>query len=242
MDFPASVANKRLTAGLSPLDATLTKNTRGWGAHVLSTFSSPLCFLALTKCKFSNSFVLIFMQIGGGCSVCSQHSNLQTFNMLTVLPSSIRVPPLAFSPPMYSIYSAPSGLVRLRAATGFKNTHGQRRQWSKSRGHASGRLSVSPHAQHRPQNYRAQLPVAGTVQRFSGHGDVVAHAHPLGLAGDASPAALQSRRFAGSFCCAHHAAWFADGFSGAHCGAAGRIRKLFSAAANWRARSGFPHA
>src|SRR2546427_8427336 len=62
MDFPASVANKRLTAGLSPLDATLTKNTRGWGAHVLSTFNSPLCFLALAKCKFSNSFVLIFMQ------------------------------------------------------------------------------------------------------------------------------------------------------------------------------------
>src|SRR6266446_7885542 len=26
MDLPASVANKRLTAGLSPLDATLTKN------------------------------------------------------------------------------------------------------------------------------------------------------------------------------------------------------------------------
>src|SRR5712692_6631496 len=30
MDLPASVGNKRLTAGLTPLDATLTKN-RGWG-------------------------------------------------------------------------------------------------------------------------------------------------------------------------------------------------------------------
>src|SRR6266852_2860245 len=30
MDLPASVANKRLTAWLTPLDATLTKN-RGWG-------------------------------------------------------------------------------------------------------------------------------------------------------------------------------------------------------------------
>src|SRR5260370_20956476 len=31
MDFPASVANKRLTVGLSPLDATLPKN-RGEGS------------------------------------------------------------------------------------------------------------------------------------------------------------------------------------------------------------------
>src|SRR6266404_4398698 len=31
MDLPASVANKRLTAELTPLDATLTKN-RGWGS------------------------------------------------------------------------------------------------------------------------------------------------------------------------------------------------------------------
>src|SRR5438552_1121961 len=29
MDLPASVANKRLTKGLRPLDATLTKNTGG---------------------------------------------------------------------------------------------------------------------------------------------------------------------------------------------------------------------
>src|SRR5260370_25229661 len=34
MDCPASVANKRLTAELSPLAATLTKN-RGVGAHPL---------------------------------------------------------------------------------------------------------------------------------------------------------------------------------------------------------------
>ncbi len=35
MDFPASVANKRLTSGLSPLDATLTKN-RGWGSVIVN--------------------------------------------------------------------------------------------------------------------------------------------------------------------------------------------------------------
>src|SRR6267378_8528723 len=35
MDFPASVANKRLTSGLSPLDATLTKN-RGVGSVIVN--------------------------------------------------------------------------------------------------------------------------------------------------------------------------------------------------------------
>src|SRR6266851_4345861 len=35
MEFPASVANKRLTAGLSPLAATLTKNT-GVGGLLLT--------------------------------------------------------------------------------------------------------------------------------------------------------------------------------------------------------------
>jgi hypothetical protein len=41
MDLPASVANKRLTAGLTPLDATLTKN-RGAEAPPfdVSTFST----------------------------------------------------------------------------------------------------------------------------------------------------------------------------------------------------------
>ena len=34
MDYPASVANKRLTPNLTPLDATLTKNT-GWGPTFL---------------------------------------------------------------------------------------------------------------------------------------------------------------------------------------------------------------
>ena len=41
MDFPASVANRRLTPGLSPLDATLTKKQGGWGVLLLT---SSLCF------------------------------------------------------------------------------------------------------------------------------------------------------------------------------------------------------
>src|SRR5712692_5405944 len=36
MDLPASVANKRLTAQLSPLDATLTKNRGVWGVLLLT--------------------------------------------------------------------------------------------------------------------------------------------------------------------------------------------------------------
>src|SRR5229473_169035 len=43
MDLPASVANKRLTAGLSPLDATLTKN-RGRRAVCLTTILLTLTF------------------------------------------------------------------------------------------------------------------------------------------------------------------------------------------------------
>jgi len=37
MDLLASVANKRLTPLLSPLDATLTKNIRGWGVPRLAS-------------------------------------------------------------------------------------------------------------------------------------------------------------------------------------------------------------
>src|SRR6267143_3814431 len=40
MDLPASVANKRLTVGLSPLDATLTKNTGVGVSHLVR--NSPL--------------------------------------------------------------------------------------------------------------------------------------------------------------------------------------------------------
>src|SRR5258708_37833190 len=84
--------------------------------------------------------------------------------------------------------------------------------------------------------------MAGAVQRFSWHGHVAAHAHPSGVAGCASAVALRPRRFAGPFCGANHASWFADGFSGADRGAAGRFRELFSALADWGARNGFPEA
>jgi hypothetical protein len=46
MASPASVANKRLTAELNPLDATLPKN-RGWGPRPCTHFPSPSCLFPL---------------------------------------------------------------------------------------------------------------------------------------------------------------------------------------------------
>src|SRR6266571_2970235 len=42
------------------------KKHRGRRPHLLSIANAPLCFLTLTKCKFSNSFVLISIQNAGG--------------------------------------------------------------------------------------------------------------------------------------------------------------------------------
>src|SRR5580700_2912667 len=42
MDLPASVANKRLTPRLNPLDATLTKNG-GWGSVNSRTLQRSTC-------------------------------------------------------------------------------------------------------------------------------------------------------------------------------------------------------
>ncbi len=69
MDLPASVANKRLTAWLSPLDATLTKK-RGVGVFFPFWNSSQLgvnlSFQSLTHCTFYNPFVFTFMHVMGG--------------------------------------------------------------------------------------------------------------------------------------------------------------------------------
>ena len=72
MDLPASVANKRLTARLNPLDATLTKNT---GAHPSS--QKPFYLLALPPQTFRRSnlfwlspfFLFIHLQMPGGYGV-----------------------------------------------------------------------------------------------------------------------------------------------------------------------------
>src|SRR5260370_16737512 len=51
-----------------PLESTLNtyKKHRGRRSHLLSIANPSLCFLTLTKCKFSNSFVLISIQNAGG--------------------------------------------------------------------------------------------------------------------------------------------------------------------------------
>ena len=43
MDLPASVANKRLTALLNPLDTTLTKNIGGGPVIVNQTSDKEIC-------------------------------------------------------------------------------------------------------------------------------------------------------------------------------------------------------
>jgi len=68
------VANKRLTIGLNPLDATLTKNT-GEGGPSFPFWNSPLVshpciqalsFHALTHCPFCNSSLFTHMHVMGG--------------------------------------------------------------------------------------------------------------------------------------------------------------------------------
>src|SRR6266849_2521128 len=258
MNRPASVANKRLAAGLSPLDATLTKN-RGVGIVMVNQHPSDLdvwifrrsdvaalqrtlhsLFSLFSQRVFHNSFAFTGIRtLSENCRGVSLQ--FPFWNPAPRLSKRMRIRPLAFSSPVYSICFAPGGLVQPRAA-GFQGRHGQRRQRSKSRRHAANRLPVPLRLHHQSQNHRPQLSLAGAVQRFSRHGHVAAHAHPFGLAGSASPVPLQPRQLAGPFCRAHHAPWLTDGFSGAHRGAPGRLRKLLSAAANRRTRNGLPRA
>src|SRR5437016_6702404 len=197
---------------------TLSQKHMGWGVPLLSVLLNRRSPPPIWRFKF-----FVFSQL-----------------------SAFRYEPLAmhlaFSSRMYSIYAALAGWVQQQAASRFQDRHVHGRQQRKSTGNATERLPVPLRLQHRSQNHRPQLSLACAVQRFSRHGHVAAYAHPSGLAGSASPVPLQPRQFAGSLCRPHYASWFPDGFSGAHCRAPSRIRKLLSSAANWRARNGLPHA
>jgi hypothetical protein len=68
---------KNSTRLFSSKSELFSKNTGGWGATLQTRESLPLraapliralTFHALTNCKSRNSFPLIFMQIGGGCT------------------------------------------------------------------------------------------------------------------------------------------------------------------------------
>ncbi len=95
MDFPASVANKRLTSGLSPLDATLTKN-RGVGSVIVNQpplFSNVQtclqgsfvlnCFHTLSFSVSCNSFACHSYE---NCRVCTNnsHSGTQAWKIAAV--------------------------------------------------------------------------------------------------------------------------------------------------------------
>jgi len=99
MDLPASVANKRLTRLLSPLAATLTKNT-GWGPPPcdVSAFnpssSLHLSFHALTNCPFHKFFVLTFMHRMGGVGGAPLSPSLApSFQSLNSASPQISFPP-----------------------------------------------------------------------------------------------------------------------------------------------------
>ena len=64
---PPQLLSDKRPASVTHLGSTLLQH-RGRGSHLLSTGDPPLCFLTLTKCKFSNSFVLTFIQNAGVCT------------------------------------------------------------------------------------------------------------------------------------------------------------------------------
>src|SRR5260370_10768169 len=69
-------ASKRVTVGLNPLDATLTKNTgevafpsrSGTHPSAPATVIRALSFHALTHCPFCNSSLFTHMHVMGGCT------------------------------------------------------------------------------------------------------------------------------------------------------------------------------
>ena len=108
MDLPASVANKRLTAWLSSLDATLTKNRRGGGCYCPSwshlhtgTLPRPISFV----CHSYENCRVCTQSSRSGRGVYSQRSNahfasrmalrdVQPSNLQTILPSHCSARPL----------------------------------------------------------------------------------------------------------------------------------------------------
>src|SRR6266567_2098065 len=78
---PPQLLSCKQPASVTHLGSTLEKYA-GRRSHLLSTDNPPLCFLTLTKCKFSNSFVLKFIQNAGGVGgrAPSSLTELSTFN------------------------------------------------------------------------------------------------------------------------------------------------------------------
>src|SRR5260370_32867554 len=88
-------ASKRVTVGLNPLDATLTKNT-GEGAFPSRSGTHPsapatviraLSFHALTHCPFCNSSLFTHMHVMQGCTP------LLAMRLATAIPASLSTIP-----------------------------------------------------------------------------------------------------------------------------------------------------
>src|SRR6266850_961214 len=75
VDLPASVANKRLTAELSPLDATLTKNRRGGGVMVNQLPLSSNVPTRLQPPFVLNRFHTLSFSISCNSCVCHSYEN-----------------------------------------------------------------------------------------------------------------------------------------------------------------------
>ena len=112
MDFPASVANRRLTPGLSPLDATLTKKQGGVGSVIvnqLALFSDVQtcfqpsfvlnCFHTLSFSVSCNSFACLPAVAGHSyenCRVCTNnfHSGTQPGDLPRSKSAPLHLPPV----------------------------------------------------------------------------------------------------------------------------------------------------
>src|SRR6266851_3940051 len=91
MDLPASVANKRLTVGLTPLDATLTKN-RGWGqsrviVHLTVHSTLPLIFRMFFKVPYSATPLFATLAKTAGCVLTIPTLELSTVSSPTLIPT-----------------------------------------------------------------------------------------------------------------------------------------------------------
>src|SRR6266850_3609555 len=75
MDFPASVANKRLTAELSPLDTTLTKNRGGRGVMVNQLPLSSNVSTRLQPSFVLNRFHTLSFSVSCNSFACHSYEN-----------------------------------------------------------------------------------------------------------------------------------------------------------------------
>src|SRR5713101_6624661 len=74
---PPQLPSCKWPASVTHLGSTLLQH-RARRSHLLSTLNPSLCSLTLTKCKFSNSFVLTFIQNAGGVPPLMANQPLQS--------------------------------------------------------------------------------------------------------------------------------------------------------------------